>query len=216
MDFLSIVLDFISQSLVMFGYILLEILSGKEYSECMKSKDEEGVTERAVIDTVIKRAPHIKSYEDYKSDIPDSFQDDIPKASIYKETLYSDLKGYGEVLESSKDITKKGSAGLATLVTAGASKSLGVTSSGIMGSILGGTFYSIGNAQLDVKKQEYLIQSEIQESAFSMGYEKLGEDRVRELAKIRCEENDLINGELNLNKINKASGDLYRDVVGKK
>jgi hypothetical protein len=66
-----------------------------------------------------------------------------------------------------------------------------------MGSILGGTFYSIGNAQLDVKKQEYLIQSEIQESAFSIGYEKLGEDRVRELAKIRCEENDLINGEFN-------------------
>jgi hypothetical protein len=222
LDILPIIFDFISQCLTMFGITIMEYLGGKSCSECMMSKDDtidKNLTspeKETIIATVIKRAPQIKSYEEYKSNITDSFNNDITKVDIHKEIDYTDLKGYKEKIESSKEFTKTSSVGLAGLLTAGATKNLGFTNSGTIGSILGASYYSLMNAHLDDKKQEYDLQMQIQEGSFSKGAEKLGEDRVKELAKIRCEENGLFENEYNVAKFNKASGDLYKDVSGKK
>lgn len=182
----------------------------------IKDNDRVSPEEGAIIDAVIKRAPQIKSYVEYKSHIPDSFHDEIPRVSLYKETTYTDLKEYGKIAESSRDLNTKTSLGLGALITTLGAKNFGNASSTTMGSIVGGTCYSIGDAHLKNRMQEYDIQSEIQKNAFLKGFEELGEEKVKGLAKNRCEENDLLKKEFSLDKINKASGDLYKDVVDKK
>ena len=215
-DILWVILDFIGQALTVLGLTLLEILSGGGFSECMQSSDDKtGLEEKAIIKVVVERAPQIKTEVNIGVNISDSYHDDVPKAVPFKETIYNDLADFKNTVEKSKEFNTKASVGIGAFFTAWNTKNLGTTGAGTMGSIMGTSCYSLGDAHLDNKYKQYAIMTEIQKMAFSQGCDEIGEDKVKELAKIKCEESGVFKN-ISIDNINKAAGDLYNDVINKK
>ena len=175
------------------------------------NNDKKCLEEEAIIKVVIERAPKIKT----SVDIGNSFHDDIPKAIPFKKTTYEDLTDYKNTVEKSKALNTKTSVGFVALFTSLFTKSLGNTGAGTMGGIMGTSFYSLGDAHLDDKSKQYAIMTEIQKIAFSKGCDEIGEGKVKELAKVKCEESGVFES-FSLDNINKAAGNLYNDIINKK
>jgi hypothetical protein len=171
--------------------------------------------EDAVIKVVVERAPQIKTDVSIGVNISNSFHDDIPTASPFIKTTYENLTDYKDTMEKSKELNTKASMGFGAFLAALSNRHLGTKGAGAMGSIMGASCYSLGDAHLDNKYKQYAIMTEIQKMAFSQGCDEIGEDKVKELAKIKCEESGVFEN-VSIDNINKAAGDLYNDVINKK
>jgi hypothetical protein len=84
---------------------------------------------------------------------------------------------------------------------------------GLGGGITGYGINGIGGKILDDKKYDLDLEHKIQKSAYEEGLKRMGEEVAYDLARKKCDENGILEGEFNSESFIKTCGDFYKDVT---